>query len=441
MKLKCFTLLYFFFLFLFSITSLPGNDSKNILKNPSEGFLYLDQTGNQQAKKISQTALSLIPEKNSVYSQQMSLIAYVIATHVSGALPTGSVQFKINDTLVGTAPLINRVAKFTLFLPLEMESFRQHHVEAIYLGDTNFDGSQEYRNLNISPAKTTLSLISKENPSAFGEPIEFFIDVHTNSPAIGRAKGEVKFYVDALEVATIELNELGRGSFLLSAMAVGNHTVTAIYQGSTNFLASKSDLIQQIKKSSKIDIALTSLNNPASYGQPVSLFAKASSQIGNPSGMIQFIIDGRLYGGPIQIDQEGQASTTVQHFLRGIHTVEAAYLGDERFNSANTVMTQQVNLAATEIELASSKNPSNDGEPVRVIASVLSKNGQPTGNVQIKVGGKPYGAPLPLSRNGQVAINIKHLNQGPNDIVVDYLGDENFAPSSVNFTQLVNTSG
>jgi len=437
MKLKWLSWFSCFFLFLILTNALQGVDQDDVFKEPTEQLIYHNKAENENEKRISQTVLSLVPEKSIVFSQKVTFLAYVISTHVPGETPTGKVQISIDGVVVGTAPLVNGVAKLTMSLPYSIHPWKQHYAGAAYLGDNNYKSSEESINLVVQPAKTTLLLVAKGNRPTSTQAVDYIAEVRASAPAIAIPDGVVKFYINALELAAVQLDKAGKATFSSLDMGVGSHAISAIYQGSGNFLGSKADLTQYIEKINT-NLELTTSANPSPYGQPITLSAKVSSKSGTPTGLVQFVVDGNHYETATSLDFAGEASTQLQNLSSGGHSIEAFYLGDEKFNSANASLTQQISYIVTEANLVSSQNPSDYGEVVGVTATITSANALPTGYIQFRVDGKAYGAPVLLPRNSRVTININRLKAGTHEIIVDYLGNENFIPSSASLKQEVN---
>ena len=94
--------------------------------------------------------------------------------------------------------------------------------------------------------------------------------------------------------------------------------------------------------------AVTSSQNPSTYGQGVSFTAAVSAVVGGtPTGAVQFTVDGNNLGTPVTLDGAGHAtSPTTSSLTGGPHSVVAAYTHTGNFaDSAATPLTQTVNAA------------------------------------------------------------------------------------------------
>ena len=106
--------------------------------------------------------------------------------------PTGSVQFFVGTTSLGTASLSGDTAILTTTtLPVGTDS-----LTAQYLSDPNFTGSTSSAvsvTINSSAIATTTTLASSTNPSVFGQSVTFTATV-TPSSGGGSPTGSVTFY-------------------------------------------------------------------------------------------------------------------------------------------------------------------------------------------------------------------------------------------------------
>lgn len=97
-------------------------------------------------------------------------------------------------------------------------------------------------------------------------------------------------------------------------------------------------------------------------------------------------------------------------------------------------ITQQV---ATTTTLASSLNPSNQGQSVTFTATVTAMSGTPTGNLTFTLDSTPQ-ATVALDGTGQATFTTSTMTAGTHTMVADYLSDGvNAASTSAPLTQTV----
>lgn len=93
-------------------------------------------------------------------------------------------------------------------------------------------------------AATTTVLASSANPSVLGQAVTFTADV---TAAGGTPTGTVTFTGDGNELGTVALTN-GKATLVTSELPVGDHTITASYNGGTNFLVSAATLTQTVNE-------------------------------------------------------------------------------------------------------------------------------------------------------------------------------------------------
>src|SRR5262249_14244220 len=162
--------------------------------------------------------------------------------------------------------------------------------------------------------------------------------------------------------------------FSTASLAVGTHTVTAIYSGDSSFAANTGSLSggQTVGKAST-STAVSSSANPLVSGQSVTFTATISATspgAGTPTGTVQFQIDNNNAGSRLSVRNPGgvtTASFSTASLAVGMHTVTASYGGDGSFATSSGSLTggQVVNnKPATTTALSSSANPSVIGQSV-----------------------------------------------------------------------------
>jgi hypothetical protein len=89
---------------------------------------------------------------------------------------------------------------------------------------------------------TATSLLSSTNPAILGESVTFTATV---TSSVGTATGNVTFLDGSTNLGTATLSA-GVATFTTATLAVGTHSITAMYAGATNILASTSPVLTQV---------------------------------------------------------------------------------------------------------------------------------------------------------------------------------------------------
>ena len=103
---------------------------------------------------------------------------------------------------------------------------------------------------------TTTSVVSSVNPSVFGQSVTFTATVTPSGS--GTPSGKVTFMDGASTLGTGTLNTSAQATFTTTALTVGSHSITAIYDGDANFAGSTSAVLSQVVSDFLIAVAPSS---------------------------------------------------------------------------------------------------------------------------------------------------------------------------------------
>ncbi len=200
-----------------------GSNSVSVLFNASE-FATL-------------TSLSSSPNP-TVFGQAVSLTASVVPNAA-----TGTVQFLEGTNSIGTASL----AAGTATLTVASLAIGTRSLTAVYNGDGTYVGSRSLVLIQtVNPASSTTSLSSSVNPSIFKQAVSFTAVVSVSPPGGGTPAGTVQFRIDNADFgAPVALVGGSATSTGATTLAVGTHSVEAVYGGNASFLGSSSPVLTQ----------------------------------------------------------------------------------------------------------------------------------------------------------------------------------------------------
>lgn len=366
----------------------------------------------------------------SVFGQSVTFTAEVIACAPGVGIPTGKVKFLDREQEIGFGILDEKGV--TTFSTSSL-SVGSHPIFAVYVGDDNYTFSVASNLLTqiIVPDQTATTITSLPNPSNLDQLVTFVATVSPHSPSSGTPTGQVKFFSDSQLIACGNLSN-GQFSFTTSSLTPGSHSISAVYQGSTNFDGSTSNLVIQIVDQ-ETSISVISSVNPSVFGQEVTFTAQITpnNSIVQPTGTVEFY-DGTTLIGCGQVNASAQATFSTSSLNVDDHSITAVYQGDENFNSSTSApCLQTVSQALTTTALTSSLNPSNYGELITFTATVVPVSpgsGTPTGIVNFYLGLREVGSAT-LDANGQAILTMDSLTIGTHIITAIYLGDNNFTTS------------
>src|SRR5438094_624640 len=289
------------------------------------------------------TTLSSSPNP-SIVDQTVNFVATVVAQN--GGSPSGTVTFKDGANTIGTASVVtcNCASRGTATLPLSTLGAGTHTITAVYGGDVTFTGSTSsaITQTVLPKTATTTTLNSSLNPSYVGQSVTFTAAVSPSG-----ASGTVTFYDGTTILGTGSLNSSGQVTFSTSTFAAGPHTITASYNGNTNFAASSSTALTQTVNKFSTSTALTLSPNTSTFGQSVTITAAVTSTAGVPSGTVTFY-DGATAFGTGSLNGSGQATLSISSLAAGSHSITASYGGNRNYTSTPpAALTQTVNKANT----------------------------------------------------------------------------------------------
>lgn len=352
---------------------------------------------------------------------------------VGAIVPSGDVQFSIDgDPLGAPVTLIDGTATSADSSGLGVGP---HEVAAEYLGDGSHAASSATLTQRMFAATTT-EVSSSAAPSVFGQPVTFTAEVAgTGADA---PTGDVQFLVDGVPLGDpVTLEDGHAQSESISDLSVADHAVTVTYDGDDEFGPSTGELTQTVTQAATTT-TVTSSANPSEVGEAVRFTASVSAEqsAAEPTGSVQFSVDGLAIGAPVPLADGAARSEDVIGLTAGGHSVTAEYLGDAGFAGSEKTITQEVTAAESTITMTSSENPAVVGTPVQFTATVGGGNaGLPTGDVQFQADGDPIGSPAALIDGVATSTGIDDLVAGTHTITAEYLGDRNHTGSSTTFEQ------
>ena len=197
--------------------------------------------------------------------------------------------------------------------------------------------------MTVSSTATTTGVTSSVDPSVVGQSVTFTAIVTAISPGLGTPAGTVTFKDGTTTLATETLTG-GATTFTTSGLALGTHSITAVYNGSTTFATSTSTALTQTVSQDSTTTMVLSSANPSASGQAVVFTAvelPAAPGTGVPTGTVTF------KDGTTTLATETLSGGTAFYIdtalTNGIHSITVVYSGDANFTtSTSNVLTQAV---------------------------------------------------------------------------------------------------
>ena len=313
-----------------------------------------DSASPQVVNKASSSTTVTSTANPSVFGQAVTFTATIAAVSPGAGTPTGTVTFTEGAaTLAATVAITSGQATFTT----SSLSVATHTITASYSGDGNFNASTG--NDSASPEmvgySSTTTVSSTANPSVFGQPVTFTATVSATSGGAGTPTGTVTFKEGSTTLAATVAMTSGQATFTSSSLSTANHTITAVYNGDSNYLTSSGtdSASPQVVNKDSSTTTVSSTNNPSESGQVVTFTATvtaASPGSGTPTGTVTFEEGSTTLAATVAM-ASGQATFTTSSLSVATHTITANYSGDGNFLAStgnDSASPQVVNIHSNE---------------------------------------------------------------------------------------------
>jgi len=401
---------------------LPGNHSITAVYSGDGNFSAGTSPVLTQTVNLGTSSTAVISSANpSTVGQSVTFTATVSGLVIQ---PTGTVTFMDGVTTLGTGNInASGQATFTT----SALGAGSHSITAVYGGDTLYNSSTSNLLIqDVNQSTTSTAVASSQNPSALGASVTFTATVTGSG---GTPTGTVTFMDGVATLGTGTLDGSGQATLSTSALTLGDHSITAVYGGDTDFSGSTSPVLTQTVNATASATALASSNNPSGFGESVTFTATVTGSGATPTGTVTFK-DGSTTLGTATLDGSGQATFSTSALSTGSHSMTAVYGGDGTYGgSTSPALTQVVGQNASTTGITSSANPSAFGDTVVFTATVSGSGGTPTGTVTFFDGANSLGTAT-LNGSGQTTLSTSSLSAGSHSITAVYGGDSNFATST-----------
>ena len=312
--------------------------------------------------------------------------------------------------------------------------------------DGNSNTGTQGLTLQINQATTTTSVSSSLNGSTYGQAVTFTATV---GPQYGcTPTGTVTFSDAGVPISGgITLSPGPGGTFIASVtttatgLTAGQHSITAVYSGDSNFIGSNNlanPLTQTVSKAFTTSSVTSSLS-PSVYGQQVLFTATVKPQYaGTPTGSVTFDDGNTAISNAMNLSS---ASAGIQLALpAGGHSITAVYIGDSNFYATGTggstdpALPQTVSQATTTTSVTAAPSASTTyGQAVTFTATVGPQYaGTPSGSVTFYDGATAISGTVTLSSaTASFTTTATQLAVGTHSITAIYGGDNNFYATNV----------
>jgi hypothetical protein len=414
-------------------TDFDGNP--RIADTTARGYANVDIGAYEYAGNTAVQPTSVVVTSNN-YSGQADTTYVFTATLTSPyGIPTGSVDFYLDGTRIGTSVINGGVATLSNFLIHP----GVHNVIATYAGQGAFTPAVSVVIiLGIDKYGTKATLTSTPNPSLFGQNVIFNLNILSSEPGFTPSPVLLVDQSTNQTLATLTPDSAGNATFSTSSLAIGFHNIAATYAGDAQHASTSVTIYQQVINGYATSTTLASSFNPSVIGQTVTFTSAVTSTNGTPTGSIQFS-DGATVLATQPLSATGAATFATSALTVGVHTITATYLATGTFAGSSASLSQTVQSGyPTTTTITSSLNPSTVGQSVTFTVHVSSANGVPVGFFAISDSASRIGALVPVDVNGNGSWTPATLARGTHTITATFNPDVGFAVSIGTLLQQVD---
>ncbi len=350
-------------------------------------------------QSLAATSTQLSSAATQLTAGQTILLTSSVTAANHGTTPTGTVNFYLGATKLGTAALNNGYASYTLTATMAPGTYQ---LTAVYAGNAQ-DSSSSSAPLSITIAPsvvaTTTSLTASASELAPAQPFTLNAVV---APKSGTTvpQGTVTFYLGQTAIGTATLSGGKATASVTNSFASGAYQLTAAYSGSSSTNPQEGASVSApvpLTISTTLIATTTSLRSSASQitaGQGFSLTALVSPQSGSvaPQGTVSFYLGQTQIGSAILVGGKATVAVTgTQTALAGSYPLSAVYTGsstDGGSSSAPVSLTIASNIVSTTTALVASVSQITENQSFSLTAIVSAAAGgvTPQGLVSFYVG-------------------------------------------------------
>ncbi len=379
------------------------------------------------------TTTALASSSNpSVTGEDVAFTVTVAAVAPGAGTPTGSVDLVDGTTVIGSATLD---ATGTATVSVASLAVGPHDLTATYGGDGSYDASASGTLVqDVQRATTFVTVGSTPNPAIAGQPVRLIATAIPDYPGSGTPTGTIELFDGTTSLGVVAVGASGRATLATSSLAVGPHTIHAVYSGDASFVGATSDDLSQDVLEVGSAITISQSSDPTVTGANVRFTAVVTPLTPGPvpTGAVRFTDNGSFLGFG-DLDATGTATLDTAGLPVGAHTIAVRYLGDGTVGAGvSPPLVHTVQAAATAVGVVASASTSTAGTAVTFTATVTvvaPGSGWPLGDVTFFDGATAIGTSA-VDLTGTATLTTSSLGVGSHAITARYPGDASFLGST-----------
>ena len=310
------------------ITAIYGGDGSN--SSASSGTITVTVGKASPSLTVSSSSSSPTVGQSVTFTATLS----------GGSSPSGTVTFQDGATVLGSGTISGSSATFAT------SSFTvgTHAITAVYGGDgSNATATSSAITVTVGQASPSISLSTSSTAPAVGQSVTFTATLSGGSSP----SGTVTFQDGATVLGSAAIAGAS-ATFATAALAVGTHTINAVYDGDSGNAGATSTAVTVTVGKAPASLALAASSTSPSAGQSITFTATVSGG-SSASGTVTFN-DGATILGSAAISGTTATFTTAALAI-GTHSITAGYGGDSS-NAAATSGAVTVTVAKVSPSIA-----------------------------------------------------------------------------------------
>ena len=419
-----------------SYSNLPiGSDVVTAVYVPTSTFTTSQAT-------LTEQIVAALPTTTSLTCSPLTLnigdtVTLSASASAGGSSISGTFVFSDAGTTFGTWSGITTTASEAL-TTVGLHNFKVSFTPQ----SSTYAPSSATCSVTVGPYPLTITLAAAPNPATVGQTVTLstnFAAIYPSGSGGHQFTGQLAFY-DGATLLTQFMPSATGFTFSTASLAVGSHTLTAVYTDPIYGTGTTTSNPITVKVNPAPSTAtLTVLPTTASFHTPINLLVSVAAAAppgpSVPTGTVTFTVDGAALPGTPALTN-GSIGIFLNNYRPGTHQVSCTYSGDAKYAPAtcNTV-TLTIFGATTTLSLRSSLNPAYVGQTVTFTAAVTGIQFTPTGLVAFPTGaltlleGTTVLGTGALDPTGHASLSTSTLSAGTHLITVSYAGDAVFAPA------------
>lgn len=277
------------------------------------------------------TQTVLVATPTVVYTSQTVHLTATVSSSV--AVPARMVTFLDGTNTLGAQAIYGDPV---VVLDTNLLAAGKHSLTAVYQGyQEPFNERAIYQpstsaavTVTVNSTQTTTGLAASTTSPTAGTVVTFTANVASST---GVPFGGVTFYDGTLALGTSSLRADENCTYSTASLAVGKHTITAVFNANATLASSTSPVIVVTVTSAASGLASTVVTLAATdNGDQSAMVAKVSALNGVPAGEVIFLDDGNILGSATT-NGSGTASLPVPALGGGVHNLSASFAGASQF--------------------------------------------------------------------------------------------------------------